>query len=223
MIRTNIANYDPEIRVADTDTLIERLKASRYYATPVRLAIAVSLVHWNQKRLQGTPYLDNHVNAIAMMMADLLDIIPTNTAFYKDRHELLSLALIHDVVEDTPITHDNIKHLFGGTQMMAGSMALDKNLHASKREYVENFANVSPGAQFVKILDRINNLLSPIHDQKFHDRYIHESFVLLVAVRTNPFAILLAKAILKSEGGVLDEEEKRYLNRFLQITLEEDI
>jgi len=59
--------------------------------------------HKGQKRASGEPYI-NHCLAVAIIMAELGAPTPTIVA-----------ALLHDSVEDTDLTLDDLKHDFGST------------------------------------------------------------------------------------------------------------
>lgn len=72
--------------------------------------------HEGQTRSSGEPYI-THPVAVACILAEMrLD------------HETLMAALLHDVIEDTPATFQDIKQLFGKTVagLVEGVSKLDK-------------------------------------------------------------------------------------------------
>lgn len=76
----------------------------------------------------------------------------------------LSLAILHDILEDTEITEDELKEKFGLFTLW-GVKALTKNKNLPKDESMKDSINrikESPKeVAFVKIADRITNLLPP--------------------------------------------------------------
>jgi (p)ppGpp synthase/HD superfamily hydrolase len=82
------------------------------------------------------------------------------------RPETLAIqcALLHDVLEDTPTTYDEVKQAFGPA-VAAGVMALTKSptLEASLRmaDSLDRLQQQPPAVQMVKLADRITNLQAP--------------------------------------------------------------
>jgi GTP pyrophosphokinase len=90
-----------ELRVND---LIDKVRS--YYPAAdsglIRAAYKFSAdVHRGQKRLSGEPYL-THPTAVANIIADLKLDVPS-----------IAAGLLHDTVEDTLTTLDELKHQFG--------------------------------------------------------------------------------------------------------------
>ena len=81
-------------------------------------------MHRGQLRKSGEPYLI-HPMAVAEMLADLgMD------------EETIIAGLLHDVVEDTPVTHEDIVNEFGEeiAEMVEGVTKLRKNsIHNNRR------------------------------------------------------------------------------------------
>lgn len=86
--------------------------------------------HEGQTRSSGEPYI-THPVAVACILAEMrLD------------HETLMAALLHDVIEDTPATFQDIEELFGTTVagLVEGVSKLDKlNFRDKKEAQAENF------------------------------------------------------------------------------------
>src|SRR5579859_8068395 len=91
---TAIADIDTIIKNLPTVTLVERHMIERAYQRAEQ-------AHSGQTRKSGEPYMI-HCVAVAQMLAELHMDAAT-----------ISAALLHDVVEDTPITLDDIEKEFG--------------------------------------------------------------------------------------------------------------
>lgn len=111
--------------------------------------------HKTQSRASGEPYFIHPFN-VAMILADLkLDVIS------------IAAGLLHDVVEDTPITSEMITAEFGSTMglLIDGVTKLSKLSFKSKEEFAaENlrkmlFALIKDiRVILVKLADRLNNI-----------------------------------------------------------------
>ena len=80
--------------------------------------------HKNQKRYSGEPYI-THPLSVAIYLSDLsMDI------------ETITSAILHDLIEDTEITYDDLKKEFGSTvaDIVDGVTKLDKINYNSKQE-----------------------------------------------------------------------------------------
>ena len=114
-----------------------------------------SKMHEGQKRESGEPYII-HPIAVANILIDLgLDYCA------------VSAALLHDCVEDTPATPEDIKNLFGAeiAELVAGVTKLKKLSFKSKEEeQAENFRRMffaiakDIRVLIIKIADRLHNM-----------------------------------------------------------------
>jgi len=90
--------------IPDLDTWLGKLLSQRPASEVevIRRACAqAELAHRGQKRVSGEPYVQ-HALAVAQILAELgLD------------HETLAAAILHDVVEDTGVTLDDLRRDFG--------------------------------------------------------------------------------------------------------------
>ncbi len=112
-------------------------------------------MHENQFRESGEPYF-THPIAVASILYDLgLDC------------STLAAALLHDCVEDTPATEDEIKTIFGEevAELVAGVTKLDKIAFKSKEEeQAENFRRMFFAMAkdirviIIKLADRLHNM-----------------------------------------------------------------
>ena len=111
--------------------------------------------HRNQKRKDGSPYII-HPLAVAEIVAEMgLDI------------DAILGALLHDCIEDTDASHDDIEKLFGQTvaELVEGVTKLTRaNFETSEQAQMENlrkmFMAMSKDIRVVliKIADRLHNM-----------------------------------------------------------------
>jgi len=111
--------------------------------------------HCHQKRKDGSPYII-HPLAVAEIVAEMgLDI------------DAILGALLHDCIEDTDASHDEIEKLFGQTvaELVEGVTKLTRaNFETSEQEQMENlrkmFMAMSKDIRVVliKIADRLHNM-----------------------------------------------------------------
>ncbi len=124
--------------------------------------------HKNQKRASGEPYFI-HPCAVAGILVELgLDA------------ETIAAALLHDVIEDTPATEEDIRQNFGDgvLTLVSGVTKLDKIVFKSQEEEeAENFRKIFIAMAkdirviIIKLADRLHNMrslnyLSPERQQK---------------------------------------------------------
>jgi hypothetical protein len=137
----------------------------------------------------------------------------------------LATAYLHDVIEDTNVTQDQIQEIFGVE--IANNVEL---LSGSKKDH-HVYCGVSKIARQVKIADRIANQNQSINDteKKFHliwkyitdHKYIaknllahEESRVLRTACQNgyNMLHEILRKAIQKTEQNISDTDLENWIN-----------
>lgn len=109
--------------------------------------------HRDQRRKdrEASPYI-NHPVALAQLLAVDIGI---------DDQDVLIAAILHDTVEDTETTLDELRERFGETVAgIVGEVTDDKALpkHRRKALQVEHAPHKSPGAALVKLADKICNL-----------------------------------------------------------------
>lgn len=120
-----------------------------------RAFLLADRAHEGQKRASGEPYII-HPIAVAMIIAQMhLDA------------ETVMAALLHDVVEDTFITNDDIKNNFGSVveDIVNGVTKLDKlKFHNYKEAQTENFRKMILAMTkdirviLLKLADRTHNM-----------------------------------------------------------------
>ncbi|HVG18744.1 MAG TPA: HD domain-containing protein [Blastocatellia bacterium] len=137
--------------------------------------------HAGQMRDEGTPYIVHPVR-VAVSLADELEI-------YSPR--LICGALMHDVIEDSPVTRDDIAETFG-EDIAHVVWLLTKFEDVSLAAYLQAIEDAADtGAPLVKLCDRLDNLRFLAHSPKAEKkrRYIRttEAFYLPLAARTNRY------------------------------------
>ena len=133
------------------------------------------MAHSDQKRkYTGDPYI-NHPIAVA----EIVETVPHT-------QEMIAAALLHDVVEDTPFTIDDIKDKFGDkVAELVGwltdiSRPEDGNRKTRKALDRDHSAAAPAEAQTIKVADLIHNTLSiEKYDPHFYKIYKEEKIALL--------------------------------------------
>lgn len=118
------------------------------------------------RKYHGTPYISH-----PLAVAEIVKSVPHT-------EEMLMAAVLHDVVEDTPVTIDEIKQEFGDTVaeivyfLTDISKPEDGNRAHRKQLDAEHNANGPAEAQTVKVADLIHNSLDiAAHDPRFWRTY----------------------------------------------------
>lgn len=116
--------------------------------------------HGEQKTPNDLPYI-THLTSVAMevmhaCIESKLELKKTDTA--------ISVALLHDTIEDTNITYDDLYTQFSA-EIAEGVEALTKDFTLSKKEQMAESINRLLSQpyeiQMVKLADRITNLQKP--------------------------------------------------------------
>jgi GTP pyrophosphokinase len=111
--------------------------------------------HKDQRRISGEPYII-HPLSVAITLAEIRSDLESITA-----------ALLHDVVEDTDITEEEIAEKFGAdvALLVAGVTKIDKVKYQSKTDvqaenYRKMFFHMSEDVRvlLIKIADRLHNM-----------------------------------------------------------------
>lgn len=116
-------------------------------------AVFAAKKHTGQKRKgkEGEPYI-NHPLEVANILASIGGV---------DDPDVLTAGLLHDTVEDTGTTHDEIAERFGSRAAdIVMEVTDDKSLpkQERKRLQIEHAPHLSHGAKLVKLADKISNI-----------------------------------------------------------------
>ena len=147
-----------DIKEITIDSLINKQKENNNNANVELIRRAYDYAktnHGNQCRKSGEPYIIHPLN-VAYILANLgLD------------DETLCAALLHDVVEDTPVTHEDLVRDFGSTiaEMVAGVTKLSQFTYNTQEEqqvedYRKMFLAMGKDIRVVliKLADRLHNM-----------------------------------------------------------------
>ena len=159
--------------------------------------------HTNQKRKGSNqePYI-NHPLEVANLLANVGNV---------DDLDVLIAAILHDTIEDTGVTKDELAGLFGET--VSGYVAEvtdDKSLPKAERKrlQIEPAPHLSHGAKLVKLVYKISNITDVTNnppadwDLKRRQEYVDWGVAVVAGLRG-------ANAELESYFDKLVEEAKR--------------
>jgi GTP diphosphokinase / guanosine-3',5'-bis(diphosphate) 3'-diphosphatase len=137
--------------------------------------------HSGQTRDEGTPYIVHPVRVAVALVDELNLFSPT----------LICSALLHDVIEDSELTREDIARLFDD-EVANVVWLLTKLEEVRLSDYLARIeAAADTGAPLVKLCDRLDNLRSVAHTPKIEKkrRYIRttEELYLGFAARINSY------------------------------------
>lgn len=146
--------------------------------------------HGEQKTPQGLPYL-THLCSVAM---EIIYACEKGEVKEEDSNFAISVALLHDVLEDTDVTISDLIEEFG-EEIASGVDALTKDMTLeSKKEQMADSVNKlltqSYAVQSVKLADRITNLQKPPaswDNQRIYSYFQESKFILSCLKNANPF------------------------------------
>jgi (p)ppGpp synthase/HD superfamily hydrolase len=148
-----------------------------------------------KRKYTGEPYIV-HPAEVAMITIRL-----------KGTPEMVAAAWLHDVVEDTQVSIDVVKMLFGDhVADLVGwltdvSKPEDGNRAARKAIDRQHIADAPKEAQLVKLADLISNTVS-INDPDFAKIYLKEKALLLDAMtKIDP---VIRQSVKDRDPGVID-------------------
>lgn len=144
--------------------LLEKLRHNSIKVTPlIELAlIQAKETHGNIKRLNGTPYLEQHIYP---MVSDMIDYCKYSKKNIDD--VIIASVLLHDVMEDDPkITPTIFKKMFG-KKVFDTVMPVTKPVHDPNVSQQEMFKinqrfwkSIKKSGEYsiiIKLIDKINN------------------------------------------------------------------
>jgi guanosine-3',5'-bis(diphosphate) 3'-pyrophosphohydrolase len=143
-----LRQYELIDKVRSYDPTADEAILNRAYVYAMRM-------HGSQKRASGDPYFAHPIEVAGILTDYRLDTATIVT------------ALLHDVIEDTPVTPADISHLFGPeiTELVEGVTKLTKlelnNEHTRQAENLRKFIlAISKDVRvlMVKLADRLHNM-----------------------------------------------------------------
>ena len=167
--------------------------------TMVQSALAMaSLYHRNQKRkYTGEPYIE-HPKLVAKIITDYMeacDDIPLFAFDPMDYSVIQSAALLHDTIEDTNATYEEIQKVFGKSVcdlvyfLTDDLTPKDGNRKLRKEKYLEKLLDSPYEAKCLKIADVLANVRNlaeviPAEDKGFAIKYVGEKQQMVEAFKT---------------------------------------
>jgi len=103
--------------------------------------------HEGQFRKKSTELYIAHPRRVADMIKD----------YGVSDDESVAIALLHDTVEDTPLTYDEIKSVFG-SDVERGVRALTKTAFPNRDAYMASFDSAPYNIQIIKLCDTLDNV-----------------------------------------------------------------
>lgn len=157
------------------------------------LQFAVKAHDGQKRKYTDEPYI-NHPLSVAAIVAEV-----------SDDEDMVVAAVLHDTVEDTPTTIEEVTSLFGKKvgQMVAEltdvSKPADGNRKIRKKIDREHTSQASPEAQTIKLADLIDNTRTIVrHDPRFAAVYMAEKRNLLeVLEEGSPKLLNQAKMLVR--------------------------
>ena len=146
------------------------------------------------RKYTGEPYINHPI--------EVMDIVKT-ASHYTD--VMLAAALLHDTIEDTAVTRDDIEREFGSDVadmvMELTDQCTEGNRAERKAAEAERLSTISAEAQTVKLADLISNSVSIIeHDPRFAKVYLREK-VWILEVMTAGDSGLYARATAQLDAA----------------------
>lgn len=119
----------------------------------LKAAHFAAMKHRDQRRKDhaSSPYI-NHPIAVALLIAETGEV---------DDPDVIAAALLHDTIEDTDTTPDELEALFGSRiRGFVEEVTDDTRLRKMERKHlqIEHASKLSPGAVIVKLGDKISNV-----------------------------------------------------------------
>lgn len=162
--------------------------------------------HGEQRRKYNDEAYIEHPKRVA----EMVKTVPHTT-------EMVCAAYLHDVVEDTPVSIEDIQRKFG--RKIAGLVheLTDEfikenyqhlNRRKRKQKEVERQAKISPEAKTIKLADVIDNTRDILeNDPDFSRKYIPEMEALTEALQGGDFQLLM-RACYEVQRGKIQLKKK---------------
>lgn len=123
--------------------------------TILRTLNFAAIAHRDQRRkgLSQVPYI-NHLIEVAYLMTDVAKV---------EDCELIQAALLHDVLEDTPVTEEDLHAQFNTRVVeLVKTVSDDKKMSLKERrqQQIEHLKHAAIEARLIKLADICSNILS---------------------------------------------------------------
>jgi guanosine-3',5'-bis(diphosphate) 3'-pyrophosphohydrolase len=121
-------------------------------AAPLDALLFAARAHKDQRRKgNGEPYI-NHLIEVAALLARVGGV---------EDADVLSAAVLHDVIEDTPVTAAEVERAFGArVRALVEAVTDDGRLPKAERKrlQVEHMRHAEPDARLIKLADHCSNV-----------------------------------------------------------------
>ena len=181
-----------------------------YLLLVLRAADFAAQRHQGQRRKGRTkrPYI-GHCMEVALMIADIAK---------SDDPTIISAAILHDVIEDTDTTREELSEAFGERVAdFVSQVTDDKSLPKDERKklQVEHAPHLSPAAKLIKLADKISNVREIASDppkgwsRKRQEKYFKWAKKVVDALgRVNPELEKLFDATVTEALAKIDAKKK---------------
>ena len=156
--------------------------------------IAVQL-HSGQVDKQGAPYL-GHLHRVARIAEGIMDV-------HMDRETVVAVALLHDSIEDTDVTYEELAEIFP-SRVVDEVAILTRPDGVSYRGFIDQIALTrSPVAILVKLADLEDNTnpargpIPPSLSKRYH----------LAKLRLEEALVDVSRGVYRDEWIIKEEEE----------------
>jgi len=122
-------------------------------------AVHFAAVHHKDQHRKG-PDLEPYVNHLAEVAAYVA------TAEAGPDAEVIAAAYLHDTIEDTAVSYEDLVHGFGSRVAdLVREVTDDKSLPKAERKrlQIEHAPSLSPSARLIKLADKTSNVRSVVH------------------------------------------------------------
>jgi (p)ppGpp synthase/HD superfamily hydrolase len=114
--------------------------------------------------------IENHFLEVYQILRD---------EFHVDDPELLTGAILHDILEDTGTTYDELTKVFSGAVAdLVGEVSHPKNYNFEQRiEYYEKLKRITPRAKMIKLADFTSHLRRMIGIYELGQQNLYPKFI----------------------------------------------
>ena len=208
----NIFNYDMDLE--------KQIKENRPYhiITPYNKMneayIYAKQKHKGQVRKDGSPYI-NHPVKVAEIVSEFFSVHPKI-------NEYITASYLHDVVEDTDTTIDEIRDKFGDfVAYLVDGVTSDKTKKKimGKTNYLCNkMLNMDEDVLNLKLCDRLANVLDLENaDSDFKEKYEIETTVILNYLLTNKKLTDIQMKLIKIINKQINDLRKRKILKLANV------
>lgn len=149
-----------------------------------------ALAHGEQKTPHGLPYI-THIASVAM---EVIHACEESKIEVEKADKAITVALLHDVIEDTATTYDDVFKEFGLEIAEAvDSLTKDDTLESKQammQDSIERIFNQAYEIQMIKLADRITNMQKPPQSwdaQKIFNYHKESKFILSCLKNSNAY------------------------------------